>query len=162
VEATHGRCRGNFPRSLLLDEQGIFYGYNENIFQCAIVSPGSIWLTTKLKAAMTIGNSLRGYHLKEDLEELFGNVSTHFWLTYLFPHTHHTLLLVGGHNQHDRTQQKVKTVVFQKNASQVLQQRMWGRRGRVVVYDLPVPLLPIRSLRGRDCPHPSLHLHQTR
>lgn len=66
-----------------------------------------------------IGNSIRGYRLKEDLEELFGNRSTYFWFTYLFPHTHHRLLLVSGHNQYDRTQQKVKTVMFQKNASQV-------------------------------------------
>lgn len=83
------------------------------------MSPCSVWLTTKLKAATTIGNSLRGYHLKEDLEELFGNMSTHFWLTYLFPHTHHRLLLAGGHNQYDRTQQKVKTVMFQRSAPQV-------------------------------------------
>ena len=37
----------------------------------------SIWFTTKLKAATTIGNSIRGYRLKEDLEELFGNRSTY-------------------------------------------------------------------------------------
>lgn len=91
-EANHGRCGGTFPKSLLLDvlvaftldaahcftisitQKGIFYGYNEIFSSVAIMSPCSIWFTTKLKAATMIGNSIRGYRLKEDLEELFARI----------------------------------------------------------------------------------------